>query len=213
MNSAQRRRLSRRFGRTLLLALTIGAGTAVAAMSAATLLSPSPAPPASDDLFARSIGGPYQLIDHHGRPRTERDPDGRAQLVFFGFTRCEAMCGLTLPSIAEAADQLTAAGHPARPILITIDPAGDTPAALKDWLGGLDPDLLGLTGDASALAAARRAFNVSAERLGEAPDGTPIYAHGLYIYLLDAEGRFQTLLPPILPPEKIAEIAGRYLAP
>lgn len=166
---------------------------------------------AAADPFAQAIGGPFRLVDQFGRDRTEADPDGLAQLVFFGFARCEAMCLMTLPDVAATVDLLAEAGHEVRPVMITIDPEGDTPETLRPAMAAFHPEMIGLTGPPDAVAAARRAFQVPAERLGETPDGVPIYAHGLYVYLLDADGGFLTLMPPILGPERMAEIVSGYL--
>ncbi len=41
--------------------------------------------------------------------------------------------------------------------------------------------------------------------------GDPIYSHGSYIYLMGPDGKFQTLMPPILLPDRMAEIIRGYL--
>jgi cytochrome oxidase Cu insertion factor (SCO1/SenC/PrrC family) len=34
------------------------------------------------------VGGPFELIDQTGKPRSDRDFRGRLMLVYFGFTYC-----------------------------------------------------------------------------------------------------------------------------
>lgn len=172
---------------------------------------PSPPLPEGVAAFPTGIGGPYELIDQNGRRRTERDPEGRAQLIFFGYANCPSICGVALPRMTETADLLTEKGFAVRPILITVDPERDTPEAMRLALPKRHPRLIGLTGSDAALARARAAFQVEAKRLGEDPDGHPIYAHGSFVYLMDAEGGFLTLMPPVLGAERMAEIAAGYL--
>lgn len=170
----------------------------------------APAPEAASP-FPVALGGPFRLIDQHGRPRTEADPEGRHQLLFFGYATCEAICTVALPRMAEMAERAAAAGLRATPVLVTVDPARDTPAAMRAALPKLHPDFIGLTGDEAALAAARRAFQVEAKVVFEGPTG-PVYAHGSFIYLLSPQGEVLTLIPPIVDPEAGAAILLRHAA-
>jgi protein SCO1/2 len=193
-----------------LLAGAIGLGAAAA--GAHDLPAPPvAAAPATPGFPGAAVGGPFRLVDQRGAARTEVDPAGRPQLVFFGYAACPGICSAALPALAELTDRLKAAGRPATPILITIDPALDTVARLGPAAAAIHPDLVALTGAPEALAAARAAFQVEAELLFVSPEHGPIYAHGSYVYLLDAEGRFLTLLPPILSPARMAEIVLSYV--
>ena len=184
-------------------------------MAAKTAMAQTP-PPLPENIaaglpFAGAIGGPFTLVDHLGRPRTQREPEGRPQLLFFGYATCDAICSVALPRMAETADLLEAAGHAVAPVMITVDPVNDSPEALREAMPAHHPRMVGLTGSEAALAAAWKAFQVESEQLGETPDGAPVIAHGSYVYLLDAEGQLLTLLPPILGPERMAEITLSYL--
>ena len=37
-------------------------------------------------------GGPFALIDQHGKPVTDRDFRGRHMLIFFGYASCPGIC-------------------------------------------------------------------------------------------------------------------------
>jgi protein SCO1/2 len=163
--------------------------------------------------FGGAIGGPFRLIDHHGEVRTEADPAGRAQLLFFGYANCEGICSHALPMMAALTDRVAEAGQPVTPLLITIDPGLDTVEALATAVPGIHPDLVGLTGSPAALAAAREGFQVHVEKLFEDPAGHPVYAHGSYIYLLDPQGAVLTLMPPILGLDRMEEVVLSYLEP
>lgn len=162
--------------------------------------------------FPADIGGPFSLTDQHGRPRGEADPDGRAQLLFFGYATCPGICSAVLPQLAALTDALDVAGLAVTPLLVTVDPDLDTVASLAAAAPGIHPRLTALTGTPEALARARAAFGVESKLLFVSPEHGPIHAHGSYIYLLDARGRFLTLLPPILSTERMAEIVKAYLA-
>lgn len=173
------------------------------------------APPLADEPpplpFPVAIGGAYELIDQTGAPRTEADPDGRLQLVFFGYANCPSICAVAMPTMAASVDALRAAGVDAVPVMITVDPERDRVETMAEPLAKFHPDFIGLTGSEEALAAARKAFHVEKSLVFEDPEYGPVYAHGSHIYLMDADGGFLTLLPPVLSPERIVEIAGTYL--
>ena len=163
-----------------------------------------------DTLFPTNFGGAYELIDHHGETRTETDPDGSLQLVFFGYATCEAICTVALPIMSEMADALAARDIPVTPLVITIDPERDTVESMGPALAGYAPGLTGLTGSEAALAHARELFHVERTALFEEPLGGTVYAHGSHIYVMDGAGGFLTLLPPVLSTERMVEIVARY---
>lgn len=199
-------------------ALALAAGPALAhhgelhpaPEAAAPHAAPVPEGPATPLHF--DLGGPFALTDQTGAPRTEVDPEGRMQLLFFGYANCPAICTVALPMMAEAADALAAAGVPAVPVMITVDPERDTAASMAAPLAAIHPDFVWLTGTPEALAAARAAFGVEREVAMEHPELGPIHAHGSHVFLLSPEGEALTLLPPILGAARVAEIAARYAA-
>ena len=161
--------------------------------------------------FPTIKGGNFRLIDQNGNERTSKDPDGHHQLLFFGYAHCKAICSVALPRLAEAVDKLAADGIVVTPLLITVDPERDTITNLAEASPKIHPRLVGLTGDQEALAEAYDAFQVERKVVFEHPEHGPVYAHGSYIYLLGPDGGFKTLMPPILSPDRIAELVTRYV--
>ncbi|MEM7547987.1 MAG: SCO family protein [Pseudomonadota bacterium] len=160
--------------------------------------------------FPADLGGAFTLTDHTGAQRSEADPDGRMQLVFFGYAKCQAICTVALPRMAEITEIAAEAGLPVRPVLITVDPARDTPETMAEPLAELHPDMIGLTGTEAELADVRALFQIERKLVFEDPEYGPIYAHGSFIYLMDAEGALLTLIPPIISPARGAEIVAKY---
>ncbi|MEX2519343.1 MAG: SCO family protein [Paracoccaceae bacterium] len=160
--------------------------------------------------FSIELGGAFTLTDQWGAPRGEADPEGWLQLFFFGYAECQAICTVALPRMAEIAEIAAEAGLKVRPVLITVDPARDTPEAMRAPLAGLHPDMVGLTGSEEELSAVRRLFRVERKVVFEDSEYGEVFAHGSFIYLMDAEGRLLTLIPPIISPARGAEIVARY---
>lgn len=159
------------------------------------------------------LGGSYTLTNQYGETRTETAPDGRVQLVFFGYVNCPDICTAAFPLMADITTALEAKGHDITPIMITIAPDQDTVDTMQAPLAKWHPDFIGLTGDTAALHDAYKAFSVDIKPLFEDPEYGWIYAHGSFIHLLDADGKVMTLIPPIIGADQAVDIALRYLEP
>ncbi len=189
----------------VLLAALLAASGPAFAHSAHEKSAPAP--------LALDIGGPFALIDHEGRPVTDRDFHGRFLLVFFGYANCPGVCPIGLHNMTEALDLLDAKrGAAIVPVLITVDPARDTPATLAPAVAKIHPRLIGLTGSPEDLAAARQAYKVGAEATGRDLAGGALYRHGTFIYLIGPDGGFLSLFPPVMPPAALAAAIAPYLS-
>ncbi|MEM6677247.1 MAG: SCO family protein [Pseudomonadota bacterium] len=163
--------------------------------------------------FPIKIEPQFDLFAHTGERVSDETLKGRPTILFFGYASCESICDVALPRMAAALDQLGPAGLAVQPLMITVDPERDTPAALSEAMPKWHARFIGLTGSKEALAEARASFQVHVEIVATDPLGNPIYAHGGFIYLIDAEGTVKSVLPPILGPERIAELIEKHLLP
>ena len=166
-------------------------------------------PPTLASLF----GGPFELVDHHGRAVTDRDFRGRYMLVYFGYTSCPDLCPVDLANIALALDELGALADRVQPLFITVDPARDDPETLRDYVTSLHPALIGLTGSERQVAEAARHYRVHRGRFrveGQEEDEY-LVDHSTLACLMGPDGGFVTLLPHATPPDRIAGILRRYL--
>lgn len=181
------------------------AALAALLVSATALQAQSPLP--------FDVGGAYALTDHHGDARTQADPDGLPQLVFFGYANCPGICSAAMPLMADVTDMMAARGQPVRPVMITVDPTRDTVENMGPALAEFHPDFIGLTGDQPALDASYAAFNVEHALAYDDPEYGPVYSHGSLIYLMDAAGEVLTVLPPVLDATRAADITWKYIKP
>ena len=161
--------------------------------------------------FPAAIGGPFSLIDHRGRRVSDRDFRGRYLLVFFGYVNCRGICPVGLRTMTDATDLLGQRAERVQPVLITVDPEYDTPEVLAAQVPKIHPRLIGLTGTPNALAEVRRAYKVDARPLARSREGTTIFSHGTFVYLMGPDGALLAVLPPIMDSKTMAETIGRYL--
>ena len=132
------------------------------------------------------------MTDQNGDRRSNADFAGQPIALFFGFTYCPDVCPTTLTSLANSLDELSDDGvhtDKLQIIFVSVDAERDTPQQLRDYLGLFEINVVGLTGDAQALADSRAAFGAFAQRI-EGEDGDFTYDHSAAAYLYGQEGGF-----------------------
>ncbi len=151
-----------------------------------------------------AVGGPFQLVDQHGKPADEALLKGKWTVVFFGFTYCPDVCPTTLQALAAAQQQLGPKADKLQVVFISLDPARDTPEQLKTYLGSeiFPKGIIGLTGTPEQVAAAAKAYRVYFKKNGEGADY--LVDHSTAAYLMDPKGRFDRVIPFGVSPEEIA---------
>lgn len=166
--------------------------------------------PASEPPLAGArIGGAFALTDQDGRTVTDRDFAGRYRIVYFGYTFCPDVCPTDVQNIAAALKSIErddpALGKRIVPIFVTVDPARDTPAALKRFVTAFHPRLVGLTGSAAQIAKVAKEYGIYFARgAGTADDY--LMDHSRQIYLFDPDGKPLALLPEGPPAAIAAEV-------
>lgn len=87
-----------------------------------------------------------------------------------------------MSNIAVAKKQLSKADQDKlRIVFVTTDPKRDTPAALGKWLKGIDPQVVGLTGDFATIQAGARTLGISIEPTSKNKNGKTISMHGTQV--------------------------------
>jgi protein SCO1/2 len=154
-----------------------------------------------------AIGGPFALTDANGQRFTDKDLKGSYTLVYFGYTFCPDVCPTTLNQVAEALDRLGSKAERIRPVFITIDPARDTPAVMKQYVSAFSPRLVGLTGSDAEIGAVAKEYRVyyAPHRTGDGP-GDYTMDHSSVLYLLGPDGRF---IAPIRADDSAEQIAAQ----
>jgi cytochrome oxidase Cu insertion factor (SCO1/SenC/PrrC family) len=144
------------------------------------------------------VGGPFELIDHIGKPRTNSDFRGQLMLVYFGFTSCPDICPTDLQAIGQTLDKLGAGADSVQPLFITVDPERDTAQHLAEYVPMFHPRLIGLTGSAEAIRTAADAYKLYYARVDtdKATDGYYTVDHTAFIYLMDRDGNYPGFFPP-----------------
>ena len=113
-------------------------------------------------LFPRERALPsLQLVDEKGATFYTDSLHGRWHLMFFGFTACPDICPTTLSDMRRLfADLPGDIRKQLQLVLISADPARDTPEALRNYLAYYRAGFMGLTGDMAQLLALSKALGL-----------------------------------------------------
>lgn len=101
------------------------------------------------------------LTDENGRPQAVDQLKGRWTLLFFGYTFCPDICPTTLAELRQVRSQLPPDALARLQVtMVSIDPARDTPAQLKQYLGYYNAGYNGLTGELADIQALANAVSI-----------------------------------------------------
>ncbi|KAF8875330.1 h-sco1 [Gymnopilus junonius] len=139
-----------------------------------------------------SVGGPFKLTSHEGKPFTEKDLLGKWSLVYFGFTNCPDICPAELDKVTAVLNKLQPAhGDVFLPVFISVDPARDPPAQMAQYLKDFHPSFVGLVGEYADTKAVCKAYRVYFSTPPDAdPKGDYLVDHSIFVYLMDPNGKF-----------------------
>jgi len=190
----------------LRLTLVVAVVCLVAALAAFVLLGGSGGEPVSAAGPTGLHGGlrppqaraiDFRLRDQDGRPATMDEYRGRTVVVTFMYSTCQDTCPLTAQQIRGALDDL---GHDVPVLVVSVDPAGDTPLHVKRFL--VKQHLVGrmryLVGTRAQLAPVWRAYGIQPQGQG--------YEHTASTVIVDGAGRQRVgYLTDQLTPEALAD--------
>lgn len=141
------------------------------------------------DITGADYAQTLNLPDADGRMRSLADFKGKVAVVFFGFTQCPDVCPTTLAELAAVKQSLGAAGADVQGVFVSIDPARDTPAILKAYVGNFGPDFVALRGDEAQTKAAAKAFKVFYAKVPGKTDSSYTMDHTAASYVFDRQGK------------------------
>src|SRR5690606_41236646 len=130
-----------------LVALVIGL-TVYRVLNSARQIDPTQMPDAGIVILPQGRDVPkLTLTNQDGEPVQVDQLDGKWTLLFFGYTFCPDICPATLAELRQLRSQLPdEVREQLRPVLVSVDPARDTPEQLKQYLEFFGEGFLGLTG-------------------------------------------------------------------
>lgn len=143
-----------------------------------TLAAPIPAPD-------------FELINAAGETVSLDDFQDKIVLLYFGYSFCPDVCPATLAELAQVQKQVDDTGEKIQVVMVSVDPARDTPEQLADYVSHFHPTFVGITGDKAAIDAAAEGYGV----FYEAHEGTAasgyLVDHTARVFVIDPQGMYQ----------------------
>lgn len=148
--------------------------------------------PETPPLAGATIGGPFTLTSESGERVSSDRFDGKYRLIYFGYTYCPDVCPTDAQNLMKGLQLFTKA-DPERaekivPLFITLDPARDTPAVLRQWTDAFDPRLIGLTGSEAEIDAVAKKFAIYFKREQPNAEGAYLVDHARMALLFGPKG-------------------------
>lgn len=143
-----------------------------------------PAQPAPEFALKGSDGSSLSLARYRGR----------VVLLVFGFTNCPEVCPTTLATLAQARKELGAQAGDVQVVYVTVDPERDDLPRIRQYLAAFDAAFIGATETGDKLAAMRKRYGVTAEKVIGKSGGYAMN-HSTSVYMIDRGGRLQAVMP------------------
>lgn len=166
-------------------------------------------------LEGAALGGPFALTNQDGGTVRDSDFAGRYRLIYFGYSFCPDVCPTDLQMIGrglarfEKSDPQRAAR--VQPIFISVDPARDTPAVLKHFVGAFHPRLIGLTGTEAQIAAIAKRYGVAYSKADNSGASGYLVDHLRQAILYGPKGEPIALIPQDEGAEAIAAALDKWV--
>src|SRR5210317_758313 len=175
--------------------VAIGLAAALAAGVLLTLRMQTPAEPQTALVLPAPNPVPeFSLVDQHGNPAGRSVFEGQWDLVFFGFTHCPDICPTTLQVLATAKAALEEQGQSPLPriVLVSVDPARDTPEIMGEYVDYFGDGNLGITGTLEEISKLTAGLGIYFEK--QSADGDNyVVDHSAAVLVIDPDGDFHAL--------------------
>ncbi len=146
------------------------------------------------DFELQSADGPVRLSDFRGK----------VVLLYFGYTFCPDVCPTTLFEVQRTMELLGDDADQVQLIMISVDPARDTPERLKEYVQYFHPSFIGVTGSEDAIAEVATHYGIYYQKHEGTPATGYLVDHTATLTVVDRKGYVKLVFPYGTPAEDMA---------
>ncbi|MBY0271676.1 MAG: SCO family protein [Burkholderiales bacterium] len=143
------------------------------------------------DITGTGIGTDFEVNDHQGILRRKADYNGKAIVMFFGFTNCPDVCPTTLSTLSQVMQQMGADSKKIQVFMVTVDPDRDTPELMSKYVPAFDNRFIGLVPTKQQLDELIKKFRLVVQYDKKNSAGFYTVMHTTAAYVFDARGRIR----------------------
>jgi protein SCO1/2 len=153
--------------------------------------------------FVPGIGGDFTLTGTDGKLVSLGDFNGRAVLVFFGYTSCPDVCPTAMLTMQTVQELLGEKANQVQIVFITVDPERDTLEKIKSYVAYFGASTIGLRGTPQEIAEVAAKYRVAYKKVEAENAAYYSVDHTDFIYLIDGQGRTRSLYRSTSPVKKM----------
>ncbi len=159
------------------------------------------------------LGGDFTLASAEG-PVSLSDYQGRAVMLFFGYTSCPDVCPMDLAKIGAVISQLPAKeAQQVAGLFVSVDTERDSPQRTAEYAAFFHPQITGVSGSAEAVDAVARLYYVVHQRVEDAGSALGYTIdHSATTYLIGPGGKVRQLLKHDASVDEMTEAVRTVLA-
>jgi protein SCO1/2 len=137
----------------------------------------------------------FALIDADSRRFGLEDLRGRWTLVYLGYTSCPDVCPITLQELARLAAGMASieTDHPMQYLFVSVDPARDTPARLREYLAYFDPSFIGASANDEGLSRFAQQLDMVFVPVADNAEGDYVVKHSASLALINPHAEMHAL--------------------
>ncbi len=149
-----------------------------------------------------ALGGDFTLRTTKNDAVSLSSFNGKAVLLYFGFTHCPDMCPTELLQFKQVLAMLPADKRDlVQPIFISVDPKRDTAEVLDPYVGFFDKSILALTGSEQELHKVAGQYGAHFRYV---PTGSSYTVdHTVNTFLIDTRGKLVRIIPYGTPAQEV----------
>ncbi|SMF55850.1 protein SCO1/2 [Alteromonadaceae bacterium Bs31] len=137
----------------------------------------------------------FSLVDHKGKPFSLDSLQDKWTIMFFGFTHCPDICPNTLAKLAQVYNNLNEdIAAKTQVVLISVDPARDTPQKLADYVPFFHQDFLGVSGEFLQTMQLTQNLNVAFRKIQQGDNYT--VDHTANLVIINPRGHYHAFVKP-----------------
>jgi len=137
----------------------------------------------------------FSLTDQNGEPFTLESLKGQWSILFFGFTHCPDICPTTMAKLSQVYKNLdTDIAEQTQVVLVSVDPARDSPQKLADYVPFFNEEFVGVTGDFLQIMQLTQNLNVAFRKVMLENDYT--IDHSANLAIINPKGHYHGFIKP-----------------